>query len=328
MEISDSPRVVLAGGSGFLGRGLARELVGRGYAVSVLSRGDRPSTGFAESVVWRGWDGKTLGPWSEELDGAAAVVNLVGRSVDCRKTEANKRVILGSRVDSCRVLGQAMREVAQPPPVWVQSGTAHIVGDPRPKDQICDESTPPGPLDEMAPKVAVAWEEAFAKAKRPEQRGVVLRISFVLGHDGGAMRRLGLATRWGLGGTVGPGDQWMSWVHQDDVNRLCIASIEDRAYDGVYMVTASEPVTNRAFMRAMRRAYGRPWSPPAPAWGVKLACRWLLNTDPELALEGRRCVPTRLMREHDFTFRYPKIDTALAEVRRREAGGAEVERPG
>ncbi len=310
--------VVIAGGSGFLGRGLAGALAGAGYAVTVLSRCDAPEGDWPEGTQWRQWDGRSLGAWRESLDGAAAVVNLVGRSVDCRKTPENRKVILASRVDSCRVLGEAMRAVDRPPAVWIQSATAHIVGDPQPLDKICDESTSPGPQDEIAPRVGVAWERAFEEAKLPEQRGVVLRISFVLGPNGGAMRRLTKVTKLGLGGTVGSGRQWISWIHQEDINQLILAALTDERYSGVYMVTAPNPVTNRRFMQAMRRAYGRPWSPPALAIGVKFACRWLLNTDPELALMGRRCVPTRLTNEHQFPFRYRDVDEAIAAVREAE----------
>lgn len=309
-------RVVLAGGSGFLGRGLAHELQVAGYGVCVLSRSKTQPDGFPRETQWLTWDARTLGDWSACLDGAAAVVNLVGRSVDCRKTETNKREILESRVDSCRVLGEAMRQLEAPPPVWIQSATAHIVGDPQPLEKICDESTPPGPMHEMAPSVGVAWERAFAEAKLPQQRGVLMRISFVLGAHGGAMERLKKVTRLGLGGTVGSGKQWISWIHQDDLNRLMLTAIEDESYEGVYMVTAPEPVTNRQFMREMRRAYRRPWSPPAPAIGIRLACRFILDTDPELALLGRRCVPTRLRDEHGFEFHHPFIADALRDLRR------------
>jgi uncharacterized protein (TIGR01777 family) len=216
------------------------------------------------------------------------------------------------------VLGQAVRTVRSPPPIWIQSATAHIVGDPEPKDTICDEATPPGPMSEMAPRVGVAWEQAFTESKLEDQRGVILRISFVLGPHGGALRRLKWLTRLGLGGTVGSGDQWISWIHQDDLDRLIICAIEDDSYNGVYVVTAPEPVTNRQFMRAMRRAYRRPWSPPAPAIGVRLACRFILNTDPELALLGRRCIPSRLVKEHNFPFRYPTLDQALENLRGQE----------
>src|SRR5690606_18055766 len=233
---NDRSRVVIAGGSGFLGRGLAVFLHERGYDTTILGRAAAPPANLPTGAVWRRWDARTLGDWAACLDGAAAVVNLVGRSVDCRKTAANKRVILESRVHSCRVLGEAMRTVERPPPVWVQSATAHIVGDPEPRDTVCDESTPPGPMHEMAPAVAVAWERAFAEAKLPGQRGVVLRIGFVLGARGGAMDRLRRLTRLGLGGTVGRGDQWISWIHQHDLNRLIVDAIEDGRYAGVYMV--------------------------------------------------------------------------------------------
>lgn len=306
--------IVLAGGSGFLGRGLAHALSQQGDRVVILSRSGPRTGGFPESVQWLTWDARTVGAWASCLQGAWAIVNLVGRSVDCRKTMENKRAILESRVDSCRVLGEAMRRVSNPPSVWVQSATAHIVGDPEPRDTICDESTAIGPLHEMAPSVGLAWEQAFDAARLSEQRGVVLRISFVLGRQGGALAQLRKLTLWGLGGTVGRGDQWISWIEQDDLNRIILNAIDDPAYSGVYMTTAPHPVTNRDFMRAMRRACHRPWSPPAPALGIRLACRFVLNTDPELALLGRRCVPRRLLDEHRFRFQHPDLTSALAHL--------------
>ena len=316
---SSSPRplIVLPGGSGFLGRGLTPFLLEHGYRVAILSRSSRPDDIPERHVDWYEWDNRTVGDWAGCLDGAAAIVNLVGRSVDCRKTPEHVREIMDSRVDSCRVLGEALRGVEHPPPVWVQSATAHIVGDPVPLDQVCDESTPPGPMEEMAPRVGVAWERAFDEAKLPGQRGVKLRISFVIGPPnaggGGAMARLGLVTRLGAGGTVGSGDQYVSWIHTNDLNRLILACIEDATYSGIYMTTAPEPVTNRVFMKALRHRYRRPWSPPAPGWAVRLASRWLMNTDPELALKGRRCVPTRLLAQ-GFTFEYPQLSVGLQHV--------------
>ncbi len=311
------PHIVIPGGSGFLGRGLTAALRDRGCHVTILSRSDKRPSELPEDVRWLVWDADTLGEWASAIDGASAVVNLVGRSVDCRKTPENKRIILESRVNSCRVLGEAMRAAENPPPAWIQSATAHIVGDPSPEDRICDETTPPGPMHEMAPYVGVEWEKAFERAKLPAQRGVVLRISFVLGRGGGAAARLLKLTKLGLGGTVGTGRQWISWIHQDDLNRLIVEAIEDTSYEGMYMATGPEPVTNRRFMQALRRACGRPWSPPAPAIGVRLACRFLLKTDPELALLGRRCVPTRLLDEHAFVFRFAGLDDALADLCRR-----------
>lgn len=314
-EPSSRPRtVVIAGGSGFLGQGLTPHLLERGDRVVVLSRTAKRPHGVPEDVAWVSWDAKTLGPWAETLDGARALINFVGRSVDCRKTEENRRDILASRVDSCLVLGLALRAVEHPPPVWIQSSTAHIVGDPVPLDTVCDEATPAGPQAELAPSVAVKWEEAFEAARLPAQRGVALRISFVLGPDGGALRRLHTVTKWGLGGTVGSGRQWVSWIHQHDLNRIICAAVDDERFRGAYMVTSPNPVTNRVFMRALRRAHRRPWSPPAPALAVRLAARFFMDTDPDLPLKGRRCVPTRLLDEHDFVFRHPQVGDALRDL--------------
>lgn len=263
-------------------------------------------------MAWRQWDGKTLDAWTQDLDGADAVANFVGRSVDCRKTPQNKREIFASRLDSMSVLGKAMRECASPPPVWIQSGTAHIYGDPLPEDTIVEDDGPIG--QGLAPQVGVAWEKAFAENKLPGQRGVVLRTSFVLGRGGGALQTMARLARLGLGGRIGSGRQWMSWVHEDDFHRLVMQMIEGAAFEGVYNVTAPSPVTNKVFMRALRQACRRPWSPPAPAWGVRFASRWLMDTDPELALLGRRVVPSRLAAETAFVFRWPDISAALEDL--------------
>ncbi len=306
------PRIVIAGGSGFLGRGLAWYLAEHGYQAAILSRSPKPDSNWPKNTQWYIWDGRGAGDWARCLEGAQAVVNLVGRSVDCRKTPANKKVILESRIHSCEALGSAMRAIDNPPPVWLQSATAHIVGDPIPEDTLCDETTPPG--IGMAPEVGTAWEQALNENVLKNQRAVIMRISFVLGRDGGALKRLGFMTRIGLGGTVGTGTQWISWIHQNDLNRLCLAMMTDASYRGVYIVTAPEPITNRDFMKALRKAYHRPWSPPAPTFGVRLACRLLLNTDPELALLGRRCIPKRLTEQHGFRFEFPQIDLAMADL--------------
>jgi len=307
-----TPRIVIAGGSGFLGRGLAWFFAEHGYQCTILSRSPKKDLNWPEPTQWRVWDGRSVDEWIDCLEGAAAVINLVGRSVDCRKTPENKKDILESRVQSCHALGAAMRAITNPPPVWLQSATAHIVGDPIPEDTLCDEDTLPG--TGMAPEVGQAWEQALNDNALPSQRVVIMRISFVLGRDGGALSRLSLMTRLGFGGTVGAGTQWISWIHQYDLNRLCLTMITNPNYQGMYIVTAPKPITNREFMRALRKAYRRPWSPPAPAIGVRIACRLFLNTDPELALLGRRCVPTRLTEQHGFTFDFPTIEHATADL--------------
>jgi hypothetical protein len=254
------------------------------------------------------WDARTVGPWAREVDGAAAVVNLVGRTVDCRKTAANKKVILESRVDSVRALAEAVGQAANPPAVWVQSATAHIFGDTG--DEILDESSPIG--TGFAPVVGTAWEEAFDTPRLPHTRRVTLRISFVLGREGGALRTLARLARLGLGGATGTGRQYMSWIHVADLNRIILRAIDDPSMRGVYVVTAPSPVRNAEFMRLLRKAVHRPWSPPVPGAVVRMGA-WLLRTDPELALLGRRCVPTRLLRE-GFRFEFPELEGALSQL--------------
>ena len=197
---SISGPIIIAGGSGFLGVSLATHLVALGRPIVVLSR--RPPK---PSGPWRhvGWDARSLGEWRHELNGASAIINLVGRTVDCIKTPAHQDEILRSRIEATRVLGLALRSVAAPPPVWVQMSTAHIYGDP--PEVTCTEESPFG--YGLAPFVGRAWEDAFHASILPSQRGVVLRTSFVIGRDrgagNGALGRLGLLARLGLGGTVG-----------------------------------------------------------------------------------------------------------------------------
>jgi len=235
-------------------------------------------------------------------------VNLVGRTVDCRKTAANKAEILRSRVDSVAVLGAAVRECARPPAVWVQAGTAHIYGDT--EDEILDESSRIG--TGFAPEVGVAWEAALREHAPASVRTVVLRISFVMGRNGGALRTLSRLARLGLGGSTGTGRQYISWIHEADLYRIIGRAMADETMRGAYVVTAPNPVSNRDFMRMLRHAVHRPWSPRVPAPIVRLGSI-VLRTDPELALLGRRCVPTRLLGE-GFVFDYPELDLALADL--------------
>ena len=300
-----SGRVIVAGGSGFLGTSLIPSLLDRFADVVVLTRGPARADGRVRHL---NWDARSIGQWASEVDGAAAVINLVGRTVDCRKTPANKKVILESRVDSIRALAAAVARAEKPPAVWVQSATAHIFGDTA--DEILDESAPTG--TGFAPVVGTAWEKAFDEADLPHTRRVTLRISFVLGREGGALRTLARLARFGLGGSAGTGRQYMSWIHEADLNRIILRAIDDSSMQRVYVVTAPNPVRNDEFMRLLRKAVHRPWSPPVPEAIVRVGA-WMMRTDPELALMGRRCVPTRLLRE-GFRFEFPELKGALDDL--------------
>jgi uncharacterized protein (TIGR01777 family) len=299
-------RVVIAGGTGFLGLNLARYLSDRGAEVVLLSR--HPPAEL--DARWRHarWDARTLGDWTAFLDGARAVVNLAGRSVDCVKTPDHCDEILRSRVESTEVLGRAVRQVGAPPHVWVQMATAHRYGDP--PVAWCDETSGFG--YGLAPTVGQAWEEAFERAVPSHIRGVVLRTSFVLGRRGGALLKLGALARLGLGGTVGTGRQGISWIHELDMNRVFVRALDDDQMRGAYIATAPNPVANSEFMRELRRALRMPIGLPAAGWMVRIAARFM-RTDPELALYGRYCRSRRLADE-GFEFEFPDVRSALTDL--------------
>lgn len=298
------PKVVLAGGSGFIGEALAKFLAMRGLEVIILSR--KPATTKYRTVLW---DGKTLGDWAEELEGALALVNLVGRSVDCVKTPENIDEILRSRVDSTRVLGQALALTIIRPVVWVQMSTAHLYGDS--VTSTCTEDAAYG--YGLAPFVAQAWEEAMLTSLPPRVREVRLRTSFVLGASGGPLQTLVGLTKKGLGGTIGSGKQGISWIHLYDLCELIQQAIHNRNMQGAYIASAPHPVSQKEFMKTLRQVLRVKVGIPTPAWLVRLGAKWFFKTDPELALYGRYVVSKRL-KDEGFTFVYPQLTKALEHI--------------
>jgi uncharacterized protein (TIGR01777 family) len=305
-------KIVIAGGSGFIGVSLATSLAAAGKSVVILSRHAPKVKGPWRHVAW---DARTLGDWCGELNGAAGLVNLAGRSVDCIKTPDHQDEIVRSRVDATHALGRAVRAVDVPPPVWVQMSTGHIYGDP--PDAICTEESCTGAG--FAPFVGRAWEGAFHASALECQRKVILRTSFVIGRDrgagGGALARLKTLVRFGIGGRAGRGSQGISWIHETDLNRLFERALFDPGMCGMYLDTAPNPVSQTVFMRELRRAMGMPFGLPATAWMVRLGAPILMRTDPELALYGRYLISSRLQDE-GFSFSFPEIGGALVELTR------------
>ncbi|HEY7117467.1 MAG TPA: TIGR01777 family oxidoreductase [Tepidisphaeraceae bacterium] len=302
--MSGNRRIILAGGSGFIGRALADDLVPAGYELVVLTRrADRPGP-----IRYVHWDGRTIGEWARELDGALAVVNLAGRNVNCRYTAEHRREIQSSRVDAVRAVGEAIARCATPPKVLIQSSTTAIYGDAG--DRWCDEFTPSG--QGFSPETATLWERTFHETPTPHARRVLLRIAFVLGRGGGALGTLERLTRWFLGGRAGTGRQWISWLHVHDLCRAVRFAIEREDVSGLYNVCTPQPVTNAEFMRELRRVLHWPWSPPAPVWAVRLGA-WVMRSEAELALWGRRCSSQRLL-ETGFELRFPDLRGALDDL--------------
>jgi uncharacterized protein (TIGR01777 family) len=295
-------RIVIAGGSGFIGTALAALLTSQNYEVVVLTRSPKNRGNQVREI---GWDGVSVGGWAGELTGAAAVINLAGRSIDCPHTPKNIGEIISSRVNSVKAIATAVKQLRVPPRVWVQASATGYYGDTG--DHACDEQEPAG-TDALA-EVCRQWEAAISAGDIPSIRLLKLRIGFVLGHGGGAFPVLARLTRWFLGGAAGNGRQYMSWISQRDLLRIFLEAVRRSGWSGVYNATAPDPVTNADFMRTLRQILHRPWSPPVPAAAVRLGAR-LMGSDGSLALISQRCPPIRLTGE-GFEFEFPHLRPAL-----------------
>lgn len=309
-------KFVLAGGSGQVGTLLARAFLRDGHEVVVLGRTPRPG-GAVRGVAW---DGRADGPWMAELDGADVVINLAGRSVNCRYNAANRREIVDSRVESTLALGRAIRAAARPPRVWLQSGTATLYA--HRFDAANDEATgviggdEPGVPETWRFSVDVArrWERALADAAPPAAtRTVVLRSAMVMSPDRGGVFDvlLGLVRR-GLGGRQGDGRQYVSWIHEDDFIRAVWRLVEDSSFTGPVNLASPGPLPNAAFMAALREAWGMRFGLPAARWMLELGAVFL-RTETELVLKSRRVVPGRLLAA-GFRFGHPDWPAAAREL--------------
>ena len=295
-------RIVLAGGSGFIGRALAIEFAASGHEVIVLTRSPHPRLDVVREAAW---DGAQAGEWIQFLDGAVAVINLAGKNINCPHTPENLRAITASRVDSVNVLAAAIAQTKNPPRIWLQAGAVGFYGDTG--DRLCDESAPVG-NDSLA-NVCRQWESAFAAVHAPKTRKVTMRIGFVLGRDGGSLPVLSRLTKCFLGGTAGSGRQYLSWVHLADLVQMFLAAIRRENLTGTFNAVSPTPVTNAEFMRELRRALHRPWSPPAPELAVRLGA-WLMRSEPSLALVSQRCAPGKFLKM-GFPYRFPQLRGAL-----------------
>lgn len=313
-------KIVIPGGTGQVGGVLRRALVQRGHDVVVLSRRRERLEPGVRHVVW---DGRTVGAWAEEIDGADAVINLAGRSVSCRYTDANLRQMMSSRVDSTRAVGEAISRAARPPAVWLQMSTATIYADARsrPDDRPHDEATgiiggeePDVPLYwEYSVRIARRWKQAQTAADVPATRRVALRTAMVMTPDrGGVFDYMSWMARLGLGGPVAGGRQHVSWIHGEDVVRAVEFILERGDLEGPVVLAAPDPVEQRHFMRTLRRAWGRRLALPATRLMAEVGAL-VLRTDTELLLKSRRVVPGRLL-DAGFTFAYPTWDDAAPDL--------------
>ncbi len=302
-------RIVLAGGSGFLGSVLAKHFRATDWQVVVLTRSPKPRADGAKEVAW---NARTVGDWAGELDGADVVINLTGRSVDCRYHEKNRRDIITSRVDSTRVLGEAIAKTARPPRVWLNASSATIYKHTlaTPWDEHGEIGATPAAKDEFSIAVIRRWERAFAEAPTPRTRKVAMRTAMVLGNCRNSvapvLRRL---ARLGLGGRMGSGRQFVSWIHEVDFCRAVQWLMEHEEISGAVNLCAPNPLPNAVMMKWVREVCVVPFGLPATEGMLEIGA-FFLRTETELILKSRRVVPGRLLAS-GFQFQFPEMRGAL-----------------
>ena len=310
-------RIIIAGGSGFLGTALARTFVTRGDEVFVLTRVPQNRTDGAKDIAW---DAKSLGDWASLVDGADVVLNLTGKSVDCRYTQKNRSLIIASRVDSTRVVGEAISRCKNPPRVWLNASSATLYKhDPA---KPADESGPTGATaeakDEFSIEVIRHWEHALDEASTPRTRKVALRITMVFGTESGVFPVLRRLARFGLGGKMGSGRQFVSWIHEEDFCRAIEWIIEREDLTGPINLAAPNPLTNAEMMRLVRKECGAPFGLPATEWMLEIGA-FFLRTETELIIKSRRVVPGKLLTS-GFQFHFPQLEDALRNLQHRKGG--------
>lgn len=319
-------KIIIPGGTGQVGTMLARAFCTNGNEVVILSRRER--AGHARIVHW---DGENLGDWTRELEGADAVINLAGVSVNCRYTPRNRRLIKESRERSTRVVGEALARCARPPRVWLQASTATIYA--HRYDAANDEANgiiggnePDAPDTwRFSIDVATGWERAAGEFSLPRTRTVLLRSAMTMSPDrGGVFDVLLGLVRWGLGGRHGDGRQFISWIHEHDFARALLWLIDHEELSGPVNLAAPNPVPDADFMRILREEWGTRMGLPATKWMLE-AGSFFLRTETELILKSRRVVPRRLL-DSGFTFELPSWREAAAELCRRWRGEKEVRR--
>lgn len=310
-------KIVIPGGTGQVGTLLARAFIKDGHEVVVLGR-------KLKAADWRivAWDGETIGDWAQEIDGADVVINLAGRNVNCRYNQENRREIIESRVNSTKVVGEAIAKTASPPKVWLQASTATIYAHrfDAPNDEktgIIGGTEPNVPETwNFSIDVAKRWEQAAMGSDTPKTRKVLLRSAITLSPDRGGIFDvlLGLVRR-GVGGTAGSGSQYISWIHHVDFIRSIYWIIEYEELSGAINLAAPNPLPNKEFMKVLRNAWGAKLGLPATELMLHIAAVFM-QTETELILKSRRVIPTRLL-ESDFEFEFGDWEKAAKDLCRR-----------
>ena len=307
-------KIIIAGGTGFIGRNIA-DFFANENEVVILSRGNSADDNNAFEKFSPGknirivqWDGINAGKWCKEFDYCDLVINLTGKSVNCRYNEKNKKEIIDSRVNATKVIGEAIRKAVHPPELWINAASATIYrhATDRPQDEFTGEMH-----NDFSVQVCKLWEKTFFEERTPFTRKAALRMAITLG-AGGVMVPYFNLLKFGLGGRQGSGTQMYSWVHITDVCRTIQFMEENKNLEGVFNVSSPFPVTNSTFMKMLRKATGIRFGLPAYEWMLKIGAA-IIGTETELILKSRWVVPTRLLNE-GFDFEYPLLKDALENI--------------
>jgi hypothetical protein len=304
-------RIIIAGGSGFLGQVLAKHFIRKEWEVVILTRTAKKNL-VGRQVVW---DARTLGSWAEEIDGSSAIINLTGKSVNCRYNERNRKEILDSRVNSTRVLGEAINRCKTPPRAWLNASTAtlyrHTFG--KPWDESGETEASAEAKDKFSVEVGWAWEKALNEAVTPRTRKVALRTAMVLGlGQNSVFPVLHRLAKLGLGGRMGNGRQFVSWIHETDFCRAVEWLLDHPEFTGHVNLVSPNPIPNKDMMRTLRNICRAPFGLPATNWMLEIGA-FILRTETELLIKSRRVVPGWLLKS-GFEFRYPEIADACADL--------------
>jgi hypothetical protein len=292
-------KIIIAAGTGFLGRNLEQYFLNKNYEVKILTRNPK-----RRNEIF--WDAKAIGAWKAELENADVLINLAGKSVDCRYNDKNKKEIYDSRIDSTRVLQNAIDECQNPPEIWLNASSATIYV--HSETHLNTEKN--GVIgDDFSMNICKSWEKEFFKTENQNIRKVTLRTSIVLGKNGGAFPKFKQITKLGLGGEQGRGNQMMSWIHIDDFCDAVNFIIESENLEGAINITAPKPLPNEEMMNQLRKKLKVPFGIPSPIWLLELASIFI-KTETELMLKSRNVYPEILL-ENGFQFRYDTFEKAL-----------------
>lgn len=290
--------IVIAGGSGFVGTYLTRRFREDGFNVTSVGRGSSSDVRISD-----------LNTLTSVLEVASFLVNLAGKPITTRFTEQNKKELINSRVETTHQLAVALQRCKHRPELWVNASGAHIYGT---GEEYPHTEESPVSQDFFLAQMAARWEAALFESGMSDVRKVALRISVVLGNDGGALQPFLRLARFGLGGRQGSGKQWFSWIHIEDIYRMIRFAMERKDLSGPVNATAPHPLRNADFMRSVRKAVHMPFGIPAPALGIRIGAR-LIGVEPDIILKSLYAVPM-VLPEMGFQFRYPDIDSALANI--------------